>query len=644
MIATRDTLALNRSQMVIALDRLRQLLKGYASAAEPSAEPLEVDPHSVLAWLCSEFKLGEFERDVLILAAAAELDGSFPALFGEAAGDASRMWATLSLALAAIPNPTWSALLPNSALREWRLIEIDGPSIVSGILRTDEAVLHALLGFPYHDARLRAVLIDSPEARDGVLSPAQQGIVDRIGTLRSRTVGAKAQLICTDRLLARAIARHAAEAAGLRAVHFRVPAFPAVPPETLEMIRLCERAIRFMGGFAVFECSDGADQVQQHALSAILEHYDGSALILTEEKLSLGDGATVTFDVQRPTRDEQGQYWERCLPETTDPTVARLLAAQFDVHFSTIESAVVAAEATPSTNDLWDAVRMQARPRLDTMLERVDTAVSWRDLILPPDRRRLMRQIVNHVRYRDVVYGQWGFDAAGAARGMTVLFVGASGTGKSLAARVIANVLRLDLYRVDLSAVFNKYIGETEKNLRRIFDAAETGGVVLVFDEADALFGKRSDVKDSHDRHANVEVSYLLQRLERFNGIAVLTSNLRDVFDAAFMRRFAFVVDFPFPDAAMRKRIWKRAFPQAVPTDMLDHDLLAKLPIPGGNISNIALNAAVFAASRGTEVNMSHVAASVRLEYAKLDRSLHDPDLTRWLEAVPRTQAIGAAV
>jgi SpoVK/Ycf46/Vps4 family AAA+-type ATPase len=249
------------------------------------------------------------------------------------------------------------------------------------------------------------------------------------------------------------------------------------------------------------------------------------------------------------------------------------------------------------------------------------------------------------VRYRDLVYHRWGFaDSVSGESGLTVLFSGASGTGKSLAARVLANELRLDLYRVDLSAVFSKYIGETEKNLRQIFDAAESGGVVLLFDEAEALFGKRSEVSDSHDRYANVEVSYLLRRLERFNGVAILTTNMREAFDAAFMRRFRFVVEFPFPDAVLRQRIWRRTFPAATPTDGLDFALLSKLAIPGGNIRNIALNATVRAAARAAAaVGMEDVAAAVRVEYAKLDCSMHDPDLTRWLEAVPQRD-VGATI
>ena len=206
--------------------------------------------------------------------------------------------------------------------------------------------------------------------------------------------------------------------------------------------------------------------------------------------------------------------------------------------------------------------------------------------------------------------------------GITALFAGPSGTGKTLAAEVIARELRLDLYRIDLSAVVSKYIGETEKNLRRVFDAAEEGGAVLLFDEADALFGKRSEVKDSHDRYANIEVSYLLQRMEAYRGLAILTTNMKHALDPAFQRRIRFVVQFPFPDPTARAEIWRGAFPSATPVGNLDLAWLASLDVTGGSIRNIAIGAAFLAAEAGEPVGMTHLLAAARSECAKLDRPL----------------------
>ena len=214
--------------------------------------------------------------------------------------------------------------------------------------------------------------------------------------------------------------------------------------------------------------------------------------------------------------------------------------------------------------------------------------------------------------------------------GISALFSGVSGTGKTMSAEVLAKELQLDLYRIDLSAVVSKYIGETEKNLRRVFDAAEAGATILLFDEADSLFGKRSDVKDSHDRYANMEVGYLLQRMEAYQGLAILTTNLKDSLDNAFLRRIRFLVKYTFPDASQREEIWRRIFPKNTPTEGLDFAKLARLNVAGGNIRNIALNAAFIAAEAGEFVQMKHIKAAAQTEYVKLERTLTDAEVRGW--------------
>ena len=230
------------------------------------------------------------------------------------------------------------------------------------------------------------------------------------------------------------------------------------------------------------------------------------------------------------------------------------------------------------------------------------------------------------------VYETWGFATKGLrGLGISALFSGVSGTGKTMAAEVLANELRLDLYRIDLSAVVSKYIGETEKNLRRVFDAAEEGGAILLFDEADALFGKRTEVKDSHDRYANIEVSYLLQRVEAYRGLAILTTNLKSALDTAFLRRIRFILSFPFPDLEQRAEIWRRIFPNQTPTRALDFAALARLNVAGGNIRNIAMNAAFLAANANEPVSMSHLLRSAQGEYSKLERSLTEGEIRGWV-------------
>ena len=203
-----------------------------------------------------------------------------------------------------------------------------------------------------------------------------------------------------------------------------------------------------------------------------------------------------------------------------------------------------------------------------------------------------------------------------------------------MAAEVLANYLKLDLYRIDLASVVSKYIGETEKNLKKVFDAAEQSGAILFFDEADALFGKRTEVKDSHDRYANIEVNYLLQRMEDYRGLAILATNRKSALDRAFLRRLRFLVDFPFPDAESRRNIWKKVFPPLADVGDLDYDALSRLEIPGGNIKNIALNAAFLAASEGSAIEMNHVMHAVRREYTKVEKMVTESEFGQYYKLV----------
>jgi SpoVK/Ycf46/Vps4 family AAA+-type ATPase len=350
------------------------------------------------------------------------------------------------------------------------------------------------------------------------------------------------------------------------------------------------------------------------------------------------DSGLMPIDVPPSEAAERRWAWRVALG-TTAPSLDRWvdrLAGQFDVGPTGMSAVISEVCDVPDPADagprLWDACRRQARPALDELTQRIEPRASWADLVLPAGQSRLLREIAVHVRHRLTVFEDWGF-ARRTARGTGVaaLFAGPSGTGKTFAAEVLAADLALDLYRVDLSQVVSKYIGETEKNLRWIFDAAETGGVVLLFDEADALFGKRSEVKDSHDRYANIEVSYLLQRMETYRGLAILTTNQKSALDSAFLRRLQFVLQFPFPDAAGRAEIWRRIFPPELPVDGLDPLRLARLTVAGGTIRNIALSAAFLAADAGEPVRMSHLLLAARTEYAKLERPLTDAEVAGWM-------------
>ncbi len=278
--------------------------------------------------------------------------------------------------------------------------------------------------------------------------------------------------------------------------------------------------------------------------------------------------------------------------------------------------------------DLHAACKNQSNKKLRTLAQKIETKYTWDDIVLPSDQKVQLQELCNQAKYRKIVYSEWGFDKKlSLGKGLHALFSGPSGTGKTMAAEIIANELMLDLYKIDLSQVVSKYIGETEKNLDKIFTEARYSNAILFFDEADALFGKRSEVKDAHDRYANIEIGYLLQKMEEYDGIAILTTNLRQNMDEAFARRIKIVVEFPFPDEEYRKRIWQIVFPgkDLIGKELLDKevnfDLLAhEVKLPGGNIKNIALNAAFYAAKKNEAIGMGHLKHAVRREYQKMGR------------------------
>jgi len=341
-------------------------------------------------------------------------------------------------------------------------------------------------------------------------------------------------------------------------------------------------------------------------------------------------------DIDKPTTDEQRELWQAALGESAGGSPAQL-ASQFNLNpiaIQQIAQTVLAQAPTQDYDDtlpdrLWSACLVSSRPQLDVLAQRLDTKATWEDIVLPEEEEGSLHQIANQVRQRHKVYQEGGFEnRMNRGLGISALFAGDSGTGKTMAAEVIANELQLNLYRIDLSAVVSKYIGETEKNLRRLFDAAEDGGAILFFDEADALFGKRSEVKDSHDRYANIEINYLLQRIEAFRGLAILATNMRSSLDQAFVRRLRFIITFSFPTPADRQKMWQHVFPAQTHTQDLNFARLARLNLTGGNIHNVALNAAFLAAQQGTSVTMPLVLQAARAEFRKLDRPINEADFS----------------
>ncbi len=622
-----------------------------AAAAMADAEAMEPPP--ALPILGQRFGLSRFEREVLLLCAAMELDTRIAGLCTRAQDDPNRPYPTFALALALFDDPAWDVLSPERPLRYWRLIEINQPAaqpLTASPLRADERIVNYLKGLNYLDDRLSPLLVPLEVDGDNAELPSSQRAA--VETIVRRLEGAATagrppltQLVGPDSLSKQLVAWQAAAALGLQL--FRLPAelLPAQAAELETLARLWQRESILLPIALYLDAHDvdstvsaeGGTQQAAPPLHRFLARDPGLVFLDTREvRPGLGRDSIV-LDIDKPTPAEQQAAWADALESDADGIPAQL-AGQFNLNLTTIRqiAPTVLVDAPEDVQDLgdrlWDACLARTRPRLDQLAQRLDPKATWEDIVLPDEQISLLRQIADQVGQRSRVYDAWGFrQKMNRGLGINALFAGESGTGKTMAAEVMANDLRLNLYRIDLSAVVSKYIGETEKNLRRLFDAAEDGGATLFFDEADALFGKRSEVKDSHDRYANIEINYLLQRMEAYRGLAILATNMKSALDQAFLRRLRFIVNLPFPGPADRKCIWQRIFPPETPVEGLDYDRLARLNLTGGSIHNIALNAAFLAAQAGTSVTMPLVLAAARAEFRKLERPVNEADF-RWRE------------
>jgi AAA+ superfamily predicted ATPase len=629
----------NQQDLVRCLERVRRHLERHAqqpvaaAPPQPAAPEDEVDeaPESALASLRALFDLTGFERDVLLLCAGLEMDARFAPAVAAAQGVSGGAAPTFGLALSVLPGAHWSALTPSAPLRAWNLIEVSGAGVTAAPLRINERVLHFLAGLNDVDERLHALAALLPAV---ALSGADRDIASRVAArLEREPSGFAVQISGGDAARRAGVAAHAAGVLRANALRVQVP--EALPAADRHLIaRLVAREARLLPAVSVV---DTGAQPDEPKIASFVEALGTASLVLTAEPLAALAGRAPAFELAPATRAERFDAWSRALGDYAEAQNGAIPAvcAQFNLGELVIRG--VAAQVKSSDPDgeqgtrLWDACREAARPRMDGLAARIEAVAGWDDLVLPEPQQRTLRQIAAHARRRDRVFGDWGF-ASKSTRGLglSVLFAGASGTGKTMAAEVLARELRLDLYRIDLATVVSKYIGETEKNLKRLFDAAEGSGAILLFDEADALFGKRSDVRDSHDRYANIEISYLLQRMESYGGLAILTTNMRQAIDPAFLRRLRFIVQFPFPDASHRAEIWQRIFPDAAPTRLLDYRQLSQLNLAGGHIRNVALAGAFIAADRGEPIGMEHLAEAARSEYVKLERTLTDAETRGW--------------
>jgi len=638
-------------------------------SGDPEAcdDPLANPPQ--LVWLQRAFSLSSFDLRVVLVALAPELDLRYERLYAYLQDDVTRRRATVDLALNLLctsPNDKLACRAHFSSdaplIRKGLLQLVPDPNhvqppILGYYLKLDEQIVRRLLGQRGLDPRLASFSqLRSPTVDlEGLLLTDEIKRALAKLALRFRETRESVRLyfqgpVGSGKGQAAEALAHAARIPLLAADLRRAPEAREEFEGTLRLLfreAHIENAVLFLEGLDPLRRDDRV--VHYHSFMKVLAAHPGITILAgTQPWVPAAGGPpdVVTVSLASPDFGLRRSAWQMNLATAgVDPDEHDVdaLASRFRLTPGQIANAVAAArssalwraaaeppsasalplEPSPANADFFGAARAQCGHELEKLARKLEPKYTWRDIVLPADQLAQLRELCNQAKYRHVVYGEWGFDRKlSMGKGLNALFSGPPGTGKTMAAEVIANELQLDAYKIDLSQVVSKYIGETEKNLDRIFAAAAASNAILFFDEADALFGKRSEVKDAHDRYANIEIGYLLQKMEEYEGVAILATNLRQNLDEAFVRRMHVIVEFPFPGEGERHRIWQGIWPQETPRGAdLDFQVLARrFEIAGGNIRNVALAAAFFAADDGGVISTAHLTRAIRREYQKMGK------------------------
>ena len=603
------------------------------------------------------FGLDAFEIDALLVCLAVEMDLRYEKLYAYLQDDVTKKRPSVGLVLNLLA-PTIEAgfdarryFSAEAALFRHHLLTLfddpaqPHPPLLARSLGVDPRIVRYLLNSDALDERIRSLstLIDPDEASTGpcVDEATRRRLVRLVQSTAARPV-------IVHLRGPYGVGRHRVAAAvchdvGLRLLSADAAQLPHDTESGPTVVELVQREARLQGAAVLWKNFDTLlAEDRKPRLASFVDALKARPTVTFlagearwEPNEALRATCLVNLELGRPSWTERRAFWSAALDgHDVDADVdLGALTTTFRFTGGQIHDAAAMAvtlarlrgseRARLGAADLYEACRFQSNQRLSALARKIVPRYQWNDIILPGDRVERLREICNHMKYRERVHGEWGFDRKlSLGKGLSVLFSGPSGTGKTMAAEIIASTLGLELYKIDLSVVVSKYIGDTEKNLSRIFTEAETSNAILFFDEADALFGKRSGVKDSHDRYANIEIGYLLQRMEEYDGVVILATNLRKNMDEAFVRRLQFTVEFPFPDEKDRRRIWKGVWPDDTPRDpALDIDFMARrFEIAGGSIRNIALAAAFLAADDGNVVTMSHLMHATKREFQKMGK------------------------
>lgn len=638
---------------------------------------------SCLRWLHQTFGLSDFDLGILAIALAPELDRRYERLYAYLQDDVRCKRPTVDLCLNLLCCSSVEKLTRRShftaqspLIRQGLLYLIPDPSqpdspLLAQAIKLDPQVIHLLLQIKELDDRL-TVCCEwvTPKIRFQDL-PFPPAIAQALPVLLQDS--------WTDEQPLR-LYFHGSDHTGKRRVAEAIAHFLKVPlilVNVVQLVRLkaefvptlnvmlreavLQNALLYFEGIEALQTSDQEAHYQSfvHLLAyhAKITIFAGERASLTSITHRVNSGGVLSIAFPMPDFEQRQWYWSQSLQDANislDAADITVLSDRLKLTADQIATAVATAQhqhiwrtvaidkaASPSpisspqtlsqrlsVSDLFAAALQISSQNLDGLCRQIQPRYCWDDLVLPTAQKSLLQEICNQIKYQNLVQTEWGFDRwQSSDRGLSVMFAGPPGTGKTMAAEVIAQELKLDLYKIDLSQIVSKYIGETEKNLNQIFTAATNANAILLFDEADALFGKRTEIKDAHDRYANLEVSYLLQKMEEYEGLAILTTNLRSNMDEAFVRRLRFIIEFPFPTEQQRQQIWRRAFPDLAPCNpSVDFAFLAdSFELSGAAIRNIALAAAFLAATEHQPIEMNHITQAIRREYQKMGKILTLP-------------------
>jgi SpoVK/Ycf46/Vps4 family AAA+-type ATPase len=648
----------------------------WSAPDTPDGQSARNDRGSRVSWLADVFGLSRLERDVVLIALAPEVDLRYERLYAFLQDDVSRRRPSVDLVLNLLCSSAEAKLAAracfcsDSPLIRHRLIHLVPdlhhvqPPLLALQVKLDGQIVRLLLHEPGIDARLQSFCRLVDPALPSEEEALQDGTREALRALVTRARRTRQPLRLYFQGPHGAGKRRCAEllssdaAAPLLAVD--LARVPANETDLDSAIRLVLREAWFQDAIVYLEGIDALHADREIAFDSVLDALaeDGGIAIMAGTTRWSGSERRSTNVISvpfgLPDFGSRQSIWSANLRASGVSADTRTIDALSDrFRFSAVQIAEAVSQAchraalressetasaeaadgdfalaaAPSQADLFAAARAQCGDALAALAHKIEPRYTWEDIVLDADALAQLHEICQRVAQRHRVLNEWGFDRKlSLGKGVNALFAGPSGTGKTMAAEIIAHTLELDLYRIDLAGVISKYIGETEKNLDRVFSAAESANAILFFDEADALFGKRSEVRDSHDRYANIEISYLLQKMEEYDGIAILATNVRQHLDEAFMRRLAFTVHFPFPDEASRRRIWEGIWPAETPLDDdADLDRMARqFKLSGGNIKNVALASAFLAAEDQTRITMAHLIQATRREHQKIGKTLSD--------------------